>query len=161
MNKKWLWVGLALVATFVLLYRFWYQPKQAEKEDREKFEQIEETVSELISRAERKFPEATFKEQNYCYYQSRKFEDPNLACVVSYKISLGGIEPVDMFDSVVTQKDLVAEETNKNERINDFLGRFLLTVDSTPCTMTKDNNNSTYDIDCISDALKVRYELSE
>lgn len=164
MKKKWLWTGLGILIVAGLINQYWYEPLQKEKaaqENKEQFASLESSIAILIDRAEDEFPGTSFDNNNYCYYQGRKFEPDNLACAVSYRIELGDAEPVDIYDFMVEQSDIVGESTIRSQREKDFLGRFTLS-DGTPCIFSEESSStdvSNYELDCIADAEEEFYEL--
>ena len=138
-------------------------PSDKDKADtsRDKFTALESSVGTLIGRAEDEFPSAKFENNNYCYYQGRKFEPDNLACVVSYSIELGDAQPVEIYDFMVEQSDIVGESRIRVDGSGGFRGSLSL-LDITPCNLNEDLDSpdkSDYELNCISDADEAYYKL--
>ena len=164
MKKKWLWTGLGILIVAGLINQYWYEPRQKERaaqENKEQFASLESSVATLIDRAKNKFPSTKFENDNYCYYQGRKFEPDNLACAVSYRIELGDAEPVDIYDFLVEQKDIVGESVVRTVSETSFRGSLLL-LEGIYCNLNKNLGSSqedAYELDCIADAEEELYEL--
>lgn len=150
MNKKWLWIVLGVAVLLFSTWFFWYRHYQ----DRQKFEQIEATVSKLSETIAATFSSEIVASNASCYRASRKFEAEPLYCQI--ETSFRSVEELSVseLESFVTSQPDIEDGAG--------VGRFRLLSSDATCVITEsENDNSNIKMSCLSEATRPHYELTE